>query len=213
MTTICAFAISCDDSVAEPSGTAGAAITITAVSPTSGPIGTLVTVRGTGFAAQNNTVKFGRGYIRGLSSSDGTTIRFSVPEGLDLCSPVSTGPCQGAFPRVTPGDYTVAIMTGKETVAPPKIHRDASAVAGQTTPWSCRTPNGMSVQPADQFAFRLTEPRDVGSEQATGKRPAERARRHATRSLHLDSLAQNYRQVPQGIDLGRHDHPPCPRHG
>ena len=58
-------------------------MTITAVSPTSGPIGTLVTVRGTGFAAQNNAVKFGRGYIRGLSSSDGTTIRFSVPEGLD----------------------------------------------------------------------------------------------------------------------------------
>ncbi len=114
VTTVCVFAISCDDSVAEPSRT-GTAVTITTITPTSGPVGTLVTVQGSGFAAQNNTVKFGRGFVRGLSSSDGTTIRFSVPEGLDLCSPVSTGPCQGAFPRVTPGDYTVAIMTGQET--------------------------------------------------------------------------------------------------
>jgi len=114
VTAVCVVAMACDDSVAEPSGTV-AGITITNIAPTSGPVGTLVTVRGSGFAAQNNTVKFGKGYVRGLSSSDGSTIRFSVPEGLDLCSPDSSGPCQGAFPRVAPGDYAVAVMAGKET--------------------------------------------------------------------------------------------------
>jgi hypothetical protein len=60
-------------------------------------------------------VKFGRGYIRKLASSDGTTLRFTVPDALDLCAPDAAGPCPGAYPMVRPGDYEVAVMTAGET--------------------------------------------------------------------------------------------------
>jgi hypothetical protein len=105
----CGFA-GCDDS---SSSAAPSAIqpTVVSIQPASGPIGSLVTVRGSGFADQNNTVKFGTGYIRGLrSTADGTMIQFAVPEGLDLCPPTAAGPCQGAFPAVTTGNYEVTVI-------------------------------------------------------------------------------------------------------
>jgi hypothetical protein len=107
ITVFSAVAVACT-SASEPSGQTG--ITVTGITPTSGPVGALVTISGSGFAAKNNTVKFGTGYIRGLDS-DGTTLRFTVPEGLELCGPDSTGPCQGAFPQVKPGEYDVAVVT------------------------------------------------------------------------------------------------------
>ena len=84
---------------------------VTGMSPTSGPVGTVVTITGRGFASRNNAAAFGQGYIRGLDSADGTTITFTVPEGLDLCSPEATGPCAGAHPRTRAGDYVVVVMS------------------------------------------------------------------------------------------------------
>lgn len=92
-----------------------APLTVTRIAPTSGPVGTQVTITGTGFAARGNTVKFGSGYIKGLDSSDGTSLQFAIPEGLDLCAPEGQGPCAGAYPRVRPGEYVVAVMVGGET--------------------------------------------------------------------------------------------------
>lgn len=83
---------------------------VTSISPTSGPVGTVVTVTGRGFAPKNNAAAFGQGYIKQLDSSDGTTITFTVPEGLDLCSPEATGPCVGAYPRTRAGEYVVVVM-------------------------------------------------------------------------------------------------------
>ena len=81
------------------------------LAPPSGPVGTMVTVRGAGFATTANTVRFGPGYVNDLPSADGRTIQFIVPEGLDLCAPGSPGPCAMAYPRVVPGDYEIAIIT------------------------------------------------------------------------------------------------------
>jgi hypothetical protein len=95
-------------SAQSPSGTPG----VSQITPTASPVGTTVTITGTGFAAHGNTVKFGDGYIRDVSSPDGTTLHFTVPEGLDLCAPSNLNlPCRGAFPRVNPGDYAVAVIT------------------------------------------------------------------------------------------------------
>ncbi|MGE0815637.1 MAG: IPT/TIG domain-containing protein [Vicinamibacterales bacterium] len=85
---------------------------VTAMTPTSGPVGTTVTIRGAGFDRRNNTATFGQGYIRQLDSADGATITFTVPDGLDLCPPDTTAPCAGAVPRTKPGDYVVAVMIG-----------------------------------------------------------------------------------------------------
>jgi len=75
----------------------------------------VVTVRGSGFSAEKNIVKFGTGYIGNLSSSDGTTLSFTVPGALDLCRPGAPGPCPLAIPPVTPGEYAVAVISGDQT--------------------------------------------------------------------------------------------------
>lgn len=87
---------------------------LTALAPASGSVGTQVAVSGGGFTPTRNTIKFGAGYITDLRSSDGVTLVFTVPEGLNLCpppvgqSPVT--PCPGAYPRVTPGSYSISVM-------------------------------------------------------------------------------------------------------
>lgn len=82
---------------------------VASISPTSGPVGTKVTIKGSGFA-RRNAATFGQGFLRDLESTDGATITFTVPDGLDLCSPEATGPCAGAYPRTRAGDYAIAIM-------------------------------------------------------------------------------------------------------
>lgn len=120
-----ALVASCASSPTEPGPitandmpAAAAAPTMTKITPASGPVGTQVTITGSGFAARGNTVKFGTGYVKNLDSADGTTLRFTIPEGLDLCEPNSLRPCPGAYPAVGPGDYAVTVMVDKETGNP-----------------------------------------------------------------------------------------------
>jgi IPT/TIG domain-containing protein len=108
-----AFGASCAHSSIQPS--TAAAPGISQITPTASPVGTAVTITGSGFAPRGNTVKFGTGYIRNIDSADGTTLQFTIPDGLDLCAPDAKGPCPGAYPRVTPGDYAVAVITDGET--------------------------------------------------------------------------------------------------
>lgn len=87
-----------------------ATLTVSRISPTTGPVGTTVTITGRGFASARNAATFGIGFIRDMSSTDGTTLSFVVPDGLDLCPPDATAPCAGAHPRTKAGDYTVSVM-------------------------------------------------------------------------------------------------------
>jgi hypothetical protein len=82
---------------------------VATISPASGSVGAAVVVTGAGFSPTGNTVRFGPGYINGLNSSDGSTLRFTIPEGQNLCPP-GGGPCAAAYPRVTPGPYSVSVM-------------------------------------------------------------------------------------------------------
>lgn len=100
---------SCAHSSIQPSSTVAPALS--QIKPTSSPVGAAVTVTGSGFASTGNVVKFGKGYLRDIGSADGTTLRFSVPDGLDMCAPDGNGPCAGGYPQVMPGDYDVAVIT------------------------------------------------------------------------------------------------------
>ncbi len=106
------LAASCVQSTSQPSSTVSPAIS--QITPPASPVGTAVTITGSGFSPQGNTVKFGVGYIRNIDSADGTTLRFTVPDGLDLCADPK-GLCPGAYPQVTPGVYAVAVITDGET--------------------------------------------------------------------------------------------------
>ncbi len=56
--------------------------TITYLTPTSGGVGTVVTIYGSGFTTSGNTVHFGSGILTGYGSPDGQSISFVVPSQL-----------------------------------------------------------------------------------------------------------------------------------
>jgi hypothetical protein len=90
-------------------------VAVAKLTPASGPVGTQVVVTGSNFATARNHVKFGVGYIANLTSADGTTLRFSVPDSVSVCPPDSTDPCPAVIARLLPGDYPVAVITAGET--------------------------------------------------------------------------------------------------
>lgn len=59
----------------------------------------------------DNPIKINRGYLRGLSSPDGTTITFRLPAGMDVCPPFTNEPCIQSFMTLTPGEYSLGVMT------------------------------------------------------------------------------------------------------
>lgn len=74
---------------------------LVAIVPNSGPIGTQVTIQGSGFTPSDNTVIFGAGsraYPSGsvypnLSSDNGSVIIFTIPEHYNPACAYSSRPC------------------------------------------------------------------------------------------------------------------------
>jgi hypothetical protein len=87
--------------------------TVSSFSPHSGPVGTLVTVHGSGFAT-TNTVEL-KGLLAGsASSSDGKTFTFTVPPALaPNCAPGEI--CPMFRVAVSPGAYVIAIISNGAT--------------------------------------------------------------------------------------------------
>ena len=117
MTVGCAllagFVAACGETsaaAASPSSAPGGSPTIRALSPKSGRVGTAVVITGSNFASSGNQVKFGLGYIGNLSSADGTTLRFVVPDNLNPCPPNSSDPCATVLVRVAQGPYPVVVI-------------------------------------------------------------------------------------------------------
>ena len=82
--------------------------------PGSGGIGTRVAMRGTGFTKTGNAVNFGSGYIPNLIS-DGTTLAFTVPTGLNLKCHLAVPPCLAPVELVTQGEYLVSVTNANGT--------------------------------------------------------------------------------------------------
>jgi IPT/TIG domain len=115
---ICALCIQggCDQAP-----TPSTAVDLSTISPSAGPVGTTVQVTGSGFSRTGNVVKFGVGYVSGLDSPDGRTLRFVVPEHHEVCPPPDLDlklPCAEMHPRVMPGDHPVSLVTSSQTSRP-----------------------------------------------------------------------------------------------
>ena len=81
-------------------------VTIESIAPASGSAGTEVVMRGSGFAAEDNDIGFRHpaigeqwdrtGYLNGIASDDGATLRFTLPDSSDIplaaCSYSRLGP-------------------------------------------------------------------------------------------------------------------------
>ncbi len=79
-----------------PPVSSGNPVQITNFNPPSGPVGSQVTITGSGFASTGNTVTFGQGDNNGgstlsnISSPNGTTLQFIVPSSPTFSCPPST---------------------------------------------------------------------------------------------------------------------------
>ena len=86
--------------------------TITRLTPSSGSIGTSVTITGTRFLPTANTINFaGHNFFQNITSNNGTTLTFTVPsQTWYRCDPVSTLPCPSQQPRpIFPGTAGITV--------------------------------------------------------------------------------------------------------
>ena len=86
--------------------------TMTSLSPSSGPVGSQVTIYGSGFEAIGNTVNFSPdamqpGVIPDISSPSSTTVVFSVPSIWRPACSYLAEPCPIASIPTVPGTYNV----------------------------------------------------------------------------------------------------------
>jgi len=96
-------------------GVAGPSPTIVRVSPDSGPVGTTLTITGSGFGRTGNAVQVGVGYVLDLASADGVTITFVLPEAMGVCPPSPGGACVALAVILSPGRYDLAVITPSGT--------------------------------------------------------------------------------------------------
>ncbi|HVS79509.1 MAG TPA: IPT/TIG domain-containing protein [Candidatus Paceibacterota bacterium] len=81
--------------------------TIVSMSPLFGPIGTKVTLTGSGFASTTR-VKFGTGQVTDIDVESSTTLSFRVPEGSGVyCGPGMM--CPMIYMLFKPGTYEVSV--------------------------------------------------------------------------------------------------------
>ncbi|MBI4087869.1 IPT/TIG domain-containing protein [Candidatus Kaiserbacteria bacterium] len=89
------------------------AVSLSSLAPSSGAVGTQVTIYGTGFSL-GNTILFGTGAITNAYSQNGTTLVFTVPAYLTpYCAPNVY--CAQYAQQVTPGQYNVSVQNQNGT--------------------------------------------------------------------------------------------------
>ncbi len=90
-------------------------VNINSLNPVSGPVGTAVTITGSGFASTGNNVSMRSYLVAGnLTSGDGKTLQFTVPATLAPNCAVGTA-CPQYIVSVTPGDYSVVVTNANGT--------------------------------------------------------------------------------------------------
>ncbi|MBN1698567.1 MAG: IPT/TIG domain-containing protein [Spirochaetales bacterium] len=123
---------------------------IDSIDPVSGSVGTIVTVSGSGFSAENNTVSFQDADMDAIwevripaSSSDGNTIRFTVPEYINPECYYDTPPCAAPSIQTQPGPFFIWVETssGKSTIK----QFDVTAAATPAPPSSSPPPGDYSL--------------------------------------------------------------------
>lgn len=88
---------------------------IQSITPSSGPVGTEVIIRGTGFTGQN-TVGFGVGG-KVVSGGDGTYIRYTIPSSVSSCDlwTDSSTICPPGAVLVRPSSYSISVSNANGT--------------------------------------------------------------------------------------------------
>ncbi len=117
--------------------------------PAYGPVGTQVTITGSGLASTGNTIKMNDNIITSSASSDGTSLAFTIPTNFNSSCSLPLGACTQIYRPVTAGDYQITVINTNGT-----SNAVIFSVTGSTT---CPN-NAMCAQ-----LFSVTAP--VGGEQ------------------------------------------------
>ncbi len=88
---------------------------ITSLLPASGPVGTTVTIYGSGFGTSWNTVNFGSNIIPNVYSTNGTSMTFTVPSYTSPACLYSTPACSLPQTQVISGPYSVSVYNANGT--------------------------------------------------------------------------------------------------
>jgi IPT/TIG domain len=88
---------------------------ITSVQPLAGPVGTRLTIAGSGFDDRANTINFGTSAYANIMSTGGTAIVFVVPAATNPPCLNATPPCAIASGPITPGAYEVSVTNAQGT--------------------------------------------------------------------------------------------------
>lgn len=84
--------------------------TMTSIQPLTGPVGTRVTIVGTGFSGSANTINFGVSAYPNVTSANGTIV-FDIPLATNPPCRNVIPPCEIATALITPGDYILSVTT------------------------------------------------------------------------------------------------------
>ncbi len=118
---------------------------ITYLSPVSGAVGSTVTIYGSGFSTNGNTVHFGQGIITNLSSPDGRSVSFTVPVQL-------TG--FGSAPVVM-GSYPVSV-TNAQGVSSNSVSYSVTSIGSIQAPVISNLTGPTSLTTGTQGTWTLT---------------------------------------------------------
>lgn len=83
-------------------------MTLSSLDPPSGPVGTKVTIVGSGFSSEGNVIHFASGGNPSVSSIDGTHLTFQVPRTAGPCD-FRGNFCMAPDQLIKPGSYSVYV--------------------------------------------------------------------------------------------------------
>jgi len=140
---------------------------IQSISPASGPVGTVITVYGSGFSTSNNTVYFlangaSQPYtMTNIPSNNGTMLTFNAPTSTTApCPSGGFSSCPSPTPFPHPGTYSVSVNNGSNTSNTVSFTLTTSSVAtGPTisslTPASAPVGGTVTISGSnfDQYSF------------------------------------------------------------
>lgn len=126
--------------------------------PSEAPIGAEISIVGSGFTSTKNSLQFGIGfaYLNNLISSDGETIKFTLPESFDTCNPDGSV-CAELLSRPIPGQiYEVGVINanGRSNYVNFTVAREEVAPAPTPTPTPKPSPSPASKPDEVQILLR-----------------------------------------------------------
>gem|GEM_PF-3859199 len=134
--------------VPPPGETVVATSTAVSMAPSSGPVGTTVTVSGMDFGATSTVTINGlvAASLRNLKSADGKTLKFKIPGTLGPdCAPTQI--CAQFLLNVTPGPYSIAVASGLSTMNIGIFTVTGAGSAGSSAPASSASAKTTSPPP------------------------------------------------------------------